>query len=90
MRPDVVWFGESLDPAVLERACALAARADVCLVVGTSAVVQPAASIALLTRQSGGAIIEVNPTGTPLTAHADISLRATATEAVRELLADPD
>lgn len=89
MRPGVVWFGEALSPAVLERACSLAARADVCLVIGTSAVVQPAASIALLTRENGGAVIEINPEETPLTAHADVSFRATATETVPRLLANP-
>src|SRR5262245_24996037 len=45
-RPDVVWFGESLDRHILERAFAEAQAADLCLVVGTSGVVQPAASLA--------------------------------------------
>jgi len=85
LRPDVVWFGESLGDGI-ERAFRLGARARVCLVVGTSAVVQPAASVALMTRRAGGAVIEVNPEETPLTAMAEISLRATALEAVPALL----
>lgn len=85
LRPDVVWFGESLGEAI-ERAFQLGAAAQVCLVVGTSAVVQPAASVALMTRRAGGAIIEVNPDETPLTPMAEISLRATAVEAVPVLL----
>jgi NAD-dependent deacetylase len=85
LRPDVVWFGESLG-AGIERAFQLGATAQVCLVVGTSAVVQPAASVALITRRAGGAIIEINPEETPLTPLAEISLRATAVEAVPGLL----
>jgi len=47
LRPDVVWFGESLDPGVLNEAFRVAREASVCLVVGTSALVQPAASVPL-------------------------------------------
>jgi NAD-dependent deacetylase len=86
LRPDVVWFGEALDDAVLGEAVDCATTADVCLVVGTSAVVQPAASLALLTKRSGGRVIEVNPDVTPLTPVADISIRATATGAVPEVV----
>ena len=49
LRPDVVWFGESLDPEVLDEAGSAARRADVALVVGTSAVVEPAASLPRVT-----------------------------------------
>ena len=82
VRPDVVWFGEPLDAGVLQEAFDAAAQADVCLVVGTSAVVQPAASIATVTRSHGGEIIEVNPEPTPITPPATVSLRARAAEAV--------
>jgi NAD-dependent deacetylase len=81
-RPGVVWFGEALDEALLERAFAEAVAADLCLVVGTSAVVQPAASIALATHQLGGHVIEVNPVDTPLTPYATVSIRASAAGAV--------
>ncbi len=82
LRPDVVWFGEMLDEAVLARADAAAATADVCLVVGTSALVHPAASLPLRTRAQGGVVIEVNPEETPLTRVAAISLRGKAAELV--------
>jgi NAD-dependent deacetylase len=85
-RPAVVWFGESLDPEVLERAFDAASEASVCLVVGTSGVVQPAASIAVATHQHGGAIIEVNPTDTPLSPYAAVSIRDRASVAVPSLL----
>ncbi len=88
LRPDVVWFGESLDENTLEAAVTTAQGAEVCLVVGTSAVVHPAASLPLLTRQNGGVIVEVNPEPTPLSAVARVSLRAPATEVI-PLLLDP-
>lgn len=82
LRPDVVWFGEPLDDAVLTDAMETAAAAKVCLVIGTSAVVQPAASLALVTKRSGGRIVEVNPEATPLTSVADVSIRSSAAEVV--------
>ncbi len=89
-RPAVVWFGEALDRSDLERAFDAARAADVCIVVGTSAVVQPAASIALATLDGGGVIVEVNPTETPLTPHAVISIRDRATIAVPAMLQSSD
>jgi NAD-dependent deacetylase len=86
-RPDIVWFGEQLDPANLERAFEDASAADVCLVVGTSAVVQPAASLATVTRQAGGAVIEINPVDTPLTSIATVAIRDTAVGALGEMWA---
>jgi len=82
LRPDVVWFGEMLDEAVLAKADAAAVTADVCLVVGTSALVHPAASLPLRTRGQGGVVIEVNPEETPLTRVAEISIRGKAAEVV--------
>ena len=86
LRPDVVWFGESLDPEILGAAWRAAEEADVCLVVGTSGVVQPAASLAAVTRRGGGSVIEVNPEPTPITALAAVSVRASAAVAVPTLL----
>ena len=82
LRPDVVWFGEPLDPAVLAAAFRAAGEADVCLVVGTSAVVHPAAGIAYATAGAGGRVVEVNPEPTPITAFAAVSLRGKAAEVV--------
>ena len=88
LRPDVVWFGEMLDEPTLSAAVDAAGAADVCLVVGTSAVVYPAAALAQHTVAAGGAVIEVNPEATPLTAAATISLRATATAAIPALVGE--
>ncbi len=86
LRPDVVWFGEGLDPEILRGAMDAAERADVCLVVGTSAIVHPAASLPLLTRESGGVVVEVNPEPTPLTEIAASSIRGPAGQILPMLL----
>jgi NAD-dependent deacetylase len=86
LRPDVVWFSEPLDDAVLGEAIECARTADVCLVVGTSAVVQPAAGLAMVTKRAGGCVVEVNPEPTPLTPFADVSIRSTAVESVPRIV----
>ncbi len=85
LRPDIVWFGEPLGEAI-EVAFKEAQQAEVCLVVGTSAVVQPAASIATVVDRAGGSVIEVNPEPTPLTPLAVVSLRGGAAEVVPSLV----
>ncbi|AGK61930.1 NAD-dependent protein deacetylase, SIR2 family [Archaeoglobus sulfaticallidus PM70-1] len=86
LRPAVVWFGERLDPDVLMRSFDLAEKSDLILVVGTSAVVQPAASVPMMTKRSGGKIIEINPDETPLTPYSDISLRLSAVKAFEGIM----
>ncbi|HIP87233.1 MAG TPA: NAD-dependent deacylase [Anaerolineales bacterium] len=80
LRPAVVWFGESLPPRILEAAWEAAGRCQIMLVVGTSAVVQPAASLPLIAKRNGAYLIEVNPTETPITPLADEVLRGPAGE----------
>lgn len=86
LRPDVVWFGEGLPRSVLETAVDAARTADICLVVGTSARVQPAASLPLATTGAGGTIIEVNLSPTPLSRRARVTLRGPSGELLPELL----
>lgn len=86
LRPAVVWFGETLDPRVLETAFSAARQSDLCMVVGTSAVVHPAASVPLGTLRSGGKILEINPTETPLTQMAAVSIRAPSGEVLPEVV----
>jgi NAD-dependent deacetylase len=74
VRPHIVWFGESLDPGVIETAFAAARRAEVFFVVGTSGVVYPAAGLAGFARRAGGIVIEINTEKTPLSAEADVTL----------------
>lgn len=61
LRPGVVWFGESLPPDVFDGAWQAAKDADLFLAIGTSAVVEPAASLIRLAAERGAAIVEINP-----------------------------
>ncbi|WP_407569390.1 SIR2 family NAD-dependent protein deacylase [Deinococcus altitudinis] len=88
MRPNVVWFGEMLPEDVLEDAQFAFERAEVAIVIGTSGQVYPAAALADVTLQRGGAVIEINPDTTPLTPRASFSLRATASEGLTALMAE--
>ncbi len=71
LRPDVVLFGEMLPPGAFELAAHEAEQCELCLVVGTSAVVYPAASLPEIARAAGAYIVEVNPEPTPLSAACD-------------------
>jgi NAD-dependent protein deacetylase/lipoamidase len=84
-RPGVVWFGEPLDPLDLTRADH-ASTCDVFMVVGTAAVVHPAAGLIDLARVRGAFVIEINPESTPVSDLVDLSLRGPA-EVVLEALA---
>jgi NAD-dependent deacetylase len=79
-RPNVVWFGEALPSETLEEACAASSSCDLMFVIGTSAFVQPAASLPFLAAQGGAAVIEVNPEPTPLTPSADLVFQGKAGE----------
>lgn len=84
-RPDVVWFGEALPAGALEQAWALAGEAEVLLSIGTSALVQPAASLPLVAREAGAWVIEINPDPTPLSGRVQEAVRGTAGAALAEL-----
>jgi NAD-dependent deacetylase len=79
LRPGVVWFGERIDPGVLERSLA-ALDCDVCLVVGTSAVVYPAAGFADEARRRGAFVAEINPETTDASARVDVAIAGKAEE----------
>jgi NAD-dependent protein deacetylase/lipoamidase len=85
-RPGVVWFGEPLGEVWAEAEHA-AREARVLLVVGTSAVVYPAAELAPIAQSAGARVIEINPEQTPLSSHVDLSLRGAAGEILPRLLA---
>ena len=84
-RPGVVWFGEMLPEDVLQAASRAAASADVMIVVGTSAVVYPAAGLVQIAASAGAAVIEVNPEASALAHLADIELRGPAGELLPRL-----
>lgn len=71
LRPDVVWFGELLPPEALERAEAASQHCDLFFTVGTSGVVQPAASLPMIAKRRGAYIVEINLEPTELSFIAD-------------------
>ena len=86
LRPDVVWFGEALAPDALQNAFEAAASCDVMLVVGTSALVQPAASLPMISKEHGAYVVEVNLKPTPLSSLVDESHHGKAGEILPTLL----
>lgn len=86
LRPAVVWFGESLPSLTWEQAQDAARQCDLFLVVGTSAVVYPAASLAPLAQRHGARIIEINMEETPLSGAAELSLRGPSGEILPQLI----
>jgi NAD-dependent deacetylase len=81
-RPGVVWFGETLPEGAMSLAMEKAAACDVCFSIGTSTLVQPAASLPFLALDAGAVVIEINPVPTFLSPKAHFSLQATAAEAL--------
>lgn len=73
MRPDVVWFGEALDPGILAAAERAAADAELLLAIGTSAQVYPAAALIPRARRAGALVVEINPEPSA----ADVQVRVT-------------
>jgi NAD-dependent deacetylase len=86
LRPGVVWFGESLPDDVWQAAHAAIASCDCLLVVGTSAQVQPAASLAWIARRAGARVIEVNLEPTPAEDIASVGLYGPAGQLLAELV----
>ncbi len=75
IRPDVVWFGELLNPQIIDRAFRLAEEADIFFAVGTSAIVHPAASLPPLAKRNGATLVEINMEETPISFMADFQVR---------------
>jgi NAD-dependent deacetylase len=86
LRPDVVWFGEALPRAALEEAVRAARKCELFFSVGTSGVVQPAASLAFAAHNRGALVVEINMEPTPLTPKADYFLQGRSGEVLPELV----
>jgi NAD-dependent deacetylase len=86
-RPDVVMFGEMLDGPTFAAAELAAKRSQVCLVVGTTGIVQPAAGLVAKAASRGSRVVVVNVEASELDAHADAVLRGPAEQVLPELLA---
>jgi NAD-dependent deacetylase len=70
----------------MESAMDLAKSCDFCFSIGTTSLVQPAASLPLLALENGASLVEINPQGTPLSRHADCCLKAPASLALTSIM----
>ena len=87
IKSDTVMFGEPIPPDAISRSFDEARLADCCLVIGTSAVVYPAAEVPMIVRRNGGHLIEINPLESAISRYCDVALRAPAGE-IMPLLVD--
>jgi len=87
IRPDVVWFGEMLDPEIINTAFAQAEEADVFFSVGTSAIVHPAATLPVVAKNHGATLVEINVEVTSLTNLADFHFCGKSGEILPQLVA---
>jgi NAD-dependent deacetylase len=86
LRPDVIWFGEPLPRQALEKAVEAARGCQVFFSIGTSGLVQPAASLAYGAKNRGALVIEVNAESTTLTSKCDYALHGKAGEILPALV----
>lgn len=88
LRPECVFFGEMIPPEHLARSQYIASQCDVMLVIGTSATVQPASYIPVISKESGAKVIEINPEATALTGSiSDYLIAGKAGEMTRDIVA---
>ncbi|MFN2195420.1 MAG: SIR2 family NAD-dependent protein deacylase [Anaerolineales bacterium] len=87
LRPDVVWFGESLPDEAIAAAWKAVEACEVFLSIGTSTVVEPAASLPFAALENGAVVVEINPQPTPLTRHATYTLNGPSGQVLPALLA---
>ena len=86
LRPHVVWFGEMLDPRILDQAYQAISECDLMLVIGTSGTVQPAASMGVQAKRSGATVAEINLDPTPYSDVYHISISGKSGEILPQLL----
>jgi len=86
LRPNVVWFGESLPQDICKEAMIHASKCDVMVIVGTSLVVSPANTLPLYAKQNNAFLLELNPEETMMSHDMDLSVRSTSVIALLELV----
>ncbi|HYQ91208.1 MAG TPA: Sir2 family NAD-dependent protein deacetylase, partial [Candidatus Competibacteraceae bacterium] len=87
LRPDVVWFGETLPLTILQEAETATLECQVFLSIGTSTVVYPAAELPFTALRGGATVVEINPQPTPLSTQADFVLQGKSGEVLPALVA---
>jgi NAD-dependent deacetylase len=86
LRPDVVWFGESLPQDIWQQAMIHASNCDVMIIVGTSLVVSPANTLPIYAKQNKATLIEINPEKTIMSSDMDLSIRNTGAMTLPEII----
>ena len=86
LRPDVVWFGESLPQDVWSQAITESNSCDIMIIAGTSLVVSPANTLPIYAKQNGALLIEVNPEHTVMSDEMDISIRDSSANILPKLV----
>jgi len=86
LRPDVIWFGESLPQEIWKQAVIHASKCDVMIVVGTSLVVSPANTLPIYAKQNNATLIEINPEETIMSSDMDLSIRSTSVAALPKFI----
>ena len=87
MRPGVVWFGEALPAKIWRDAESAALQAELFLLIGTSAMVYPAAGLAAMAKSSGARVVEINIAETGLSDGIDEFLQGKSGELLPQLMA---
>lgn len=85
LRPDIVWFGDTLDEATLREAVEAVQQCDLLVSIGTSLVVYPAAQLPELARVDGATCVEINTERTEMSDRFDVVFRATAEDGLAAL-----
>ena len=88
LRPDIVWFGDSLNMETVDNACKLTSQADLFISIGTSGAVWPAAGIPKFARENGAYMIEINLEDTVSTHLFDEKIYKPASIALMELFSE--
>jgi NAD-dependent deacetylase len=86
LRPDVIWFGESLPQEIWQQAVIHASKCDVMIVVGTSLIVSPANTLPIYAKQNNAILIEINPEETIMSSDMDLSIRSTSVAALPKFI----
>jgi NAD-dependent deacetylase len=86
LKPDVTLFGENLNPKVLRKAQEASAVCEVFFSVGTSSLVEPAASLPYIAKGNGAYLVEINTEDTNLTDNADEIIKAPAAQVLTNLV----
>jgi NAD-dependent deacetylase len=82
LRPDVVWFGESLPQDVWQKAIISVSECDLMIIAGTSLVVSPANTLPIYAKQNDAILIEINPEKTEMSSEMDLIIRSTTAVAL--------